>query len=58
MVDEQGMFLPLIVSPTIYQACLWSTWLTMLCSLKGVLVIPLLLLRNALVFAFLHENDV
>nr|CCW28828.1 putative Zinc finger, C3HC4 type (RING finger) [Arachis ipaensis] len=29
-----GTFLPLIVPPTIYQAGLWSTWLTVLCSLK------------------------
>jgi len=34
MVDGQGTFLPLIVPPTIYQAGLWSTWLTVLCSLK------------------------
>jgi hypothetical protein len=31
---EQGMFLPLVVPPTIYQAGLWSIWLTVLCSLK------------------------
>ncbi|KAL1292070.1 hypothetical protein HN51_060522 [Arachis hypogaea] len=30
----KGTFLPLIVPPTIYQAGLWSTWLTVLCSLK------------------------
>ncbi|WVY99781.1 hypothetical protein V8G54_025851 [Vigna mungo] len=34
MMDGQGTFLPLIVPPTIYQAGLWSTWLTVLCSLK------------------------
>ncbi|KHN25833.1 E3 ubiquitin protein ligase RIN2 [Glycine soja] len=33
-VIYKGMFLPLIVPPTIYQAGLWSTWLTVLCSLK------------------------
>jgi len=33
-MDGQGTFLPLIVPPTIYQAGLWSTWLTVLCSLK------------------------
>ncbi|KAL9321635.1 hypothetical protein ACSQ67_009688 [Phaseolus vulgaris] len=31
---RMGTFLPLIVPPTIYQAGLWSTWLTVLCSLK------------------------
>ncbi|GLT68518.1 hypothetical protein SLA2020_407400 [Shorea laevis] len=31
---DQGMFLPLVVPPTIYQAGLWSIWLTVLCSLK------------------------
>ncbi|XP_020223673.1 E3 ubiquitin protein ligase RIN2 [Cajanus cajan] len=33
-VIYKGTFLPLIVPPTIYQAGLWSTWLTVLCSLK------------------------
>ncbi|XP_052185636.1 E3 ubiquitin protein ligase RIN2-like [Diospyros lotus] len=30
----KGLFLPLVVPPTIFQAGLWSTWLTILCSLK------------------------
>ncbi|KAK7271556.1 hypothetical protein RJT34_27554 [Clitoria ternatea] len=33
-VIYKGTFIPLIVPPTIYQAGLWSTWLTVLCSLK------------------------
>ncbi|XP_062153725.1 E3 ubiquitin protein ligase RIN2 isoform X1 [Alnus glutinosa] len=33
-VIYKGMFLPLVVPPTIYQAGLWSIWLTVLCSLK------------------------
>ncbi|KAL9321637.1 hypothetical protein ACSQ67_009690 [Phaseolus vulgaris] len=33
-VIYKGTFLPLIVPPTIYQAGLWSTWLTVLCSMK------------------------
>ncbi|XP_058086719.1 E3 ubiquitin protein ligase RIN2 isoform X2 [Magnolia sinica] len=33
-VVYKGMFLPLVVPPTIFQAALWSTWLTVLCSLK------------------------
>ncbi|CAL0301767.1 unnamed protein product [Lupinus luteus] len=33
-VVYKGMFLPLIVPPTIYQAGLWSIWLAVLCSLK------------------------
>lgn len=31
---EQGTFLPLVILPTVFQAGLWSTWLTVLCSLK------------------------
>ena len=31
---DQGMFLPLVVPPTNFQAALWSTWLAVLCSLK------------------------
>jgi autocrine motility factor receptor len=30
----KGIFLPLVVPPTIFQAGLWSTWLAILCSLK------------------------
>ncbi|KAI3720819.1 hypothetical protein L2E82_31814 [Cichorium intybus] len=30
----KGTFLPLVVPPTIVRAGLWSTWLTILCSLK------------------------
>ncbi|OVA09802.1 zinc finger protein [Macleaya cordata] len=30
----KGAFLPLIVPPTIFQAALWSAWLTVLCTLK------------------------
>ncbi|KAI3951690.1 hypothetical protein MKW92_025209 [Papaver armeniacum] len=30
----KGAFLPLIVPPTVSQAALWSTWLTVLCTLK------------------------
>ncbi|XP_052204992.1 E3 ubiquitin protein ligase RIN2-like isoform X2 [Diospyros lotus] len=33
-VIYKGTFLPLIVPPTIFQVCLWSTWLIILCSLK------------------------
>lgn len=33
-VIYKGMFLPLVVPPTIFQAGLWSTWLIVLCSLK------------------------
>uniref|UniRef100_A0A5B6YUK8 RING-type E3 ubiquitin transferase n=1 Tax=Davidia involucrata TaxID=16924 RepID=A0A5B6YUK8_DAVIN len=33
-VIYKGTFLPVIVPPTIFQAGLWSTWLTVLCSLK------------------------
>ncbi|XP_059449778.1 E3 ubiquitin protein ligase RIN2 isoform X1 [Corylus avellana] len=33
-VIYKGMFLPLVVPPTIYQAGLWSIWLTVICSLK------------------------
>ncbi|XP_074319587.1 E3 ubiquitin protein ligase RIN2-like [Silene latifolia] len=33
-VIYKGVFLPLIVMPTILEAGLWSTWLTVLCSLK------------------------
>ncbi|KAK9292403.1 hypothetical protein L1049_020370 [Liquidambar formosana] len=33
-VIYKGTFLPLVVPPTIFQAGLWSTWLTVLCSLK------------------------
>ncbi|KAI3943938.1 hypothetical protein MKW92_023563 [Papaver armeniacum] len=33
-VVERGAFLPLIVPPTVSQAALWSTWLTVLCTLK------------------------
>ncbi|KAA8539802.1 hypothetical protein F0562_026494 [Nyssa sinensis] len=33
-VIYKGTFLPLVVPPTIFQAGLWSTWLTILCSLK------------------------
>ncbi|KAF5480259.1 hypothetical protein F2P56_001022 [Juglans regia] len=33
-VIYKGTFLPLVVPPTIYQAGLWSIWLTVLCSLK------------------------
>ncbi|GMH08789.1 hypothetical protein Nepgr_010629 [Nepenthes gracilis] len=34
MTSQQGTFLPLIIPPTIFQAGLWLTWLTVLCSLK------------------------
>lgn len=30
----KGIFLPLVVPPTIVQAVIWSTWLAVLCSLK------------------------
>ncbi|GMP69918.1 hypothetical protein CsSME_00028997 [Camellia sinensis var. sinensis] len=33
-VIYKGTFLPMIVPPTVFQAGLWSTWLTILCSLK------------------------
>ncbi|KAG5558369.1 hypothetical protein RHGRI_008336 [Rhododendron griersonianum] len=33
-VIYKGAFLPLVIPPTIFQAVLWSTWLTVLCSLK------------------------
>ncbi|XXG43098.1 hypothetical protein AAC387_Pa01g3211 [Persea americana] len=33
-VIYKGMFLPLVVPPTNFQAALWSTWLAVLCSLK------------------------
>ncbi|GAB4825927.1 E3 ubiquitin protein ligase rin2 [Ancistrocladus abbreviatus] len=33
-VIYKGTFLPLIIPPTIFQAGLWLTWLTILCSLK------------------------
>ncbi|KAL5812695.1 hypothetical protein ACOSQ3_027645 [Xanthoceras sorbifolium] len=33
-VIYKGTFLPLVVPPTVFQAALWSTWLTVLCSLK------------------------
>nr|XP_043632095.1 E3 ubiquitin protein ligase RIN2 [Erigeron canadensis] len=33
-VIYKGTFLPLVVTPTIVQAGLWSTWMTVLCSLK------------------------
>ncbi|KAA8533861.1 hypothetical protein F0562_031378 [Nyssa sinensis] len=33
-VIYKGTFLPLVVPPTMFQAGLWSTWLTVLCSLK------------------------
>lgn len=33
-VIYKGTFLPLIIPPTIFQATLWSTWLTTLCFLK------------------------
>ncbi|KAF7824853.1 E3 ubiquitin protein ligase RIN2 [Senna tora] len=33
-VIYKGMFLPLIVPSTIYQAGLWSSWMIVLCSLK------------------------
>ncbi|KAH9647676.1 E3 ubiquitin protein ligase RIN2 [Citrus sinensis] len=31
---ELGTFLPLVIPPTVFQAGLWSVWLTVLCSLK------------------------
>lgn len=33
-VIYKGTFLPLVVPPTIFQVGMWSTWLTVLCSLK------------------------
>ncbi|KAI8007938.1 E3 ubiquitin protein ligase RIN2 [Camellia lanceoleosa] len=33
-VIYKGTFLPMIVPPTVFQVGLWSTWLTILCSLK------------------------
>ncbi|XP_076894113.1 E3 ubiquitin protein ligase RIN2-like [Bidens hawaiensis] len=33
-VIYKGTFLPLVIPPTLVQAGLWSTWLTVLCSLK------------------------
>ncbi|CAI9092044.1 OLC1v1027187C1 [Oldenlandia corymbosa var. corymbosa] len=33
-VIYKGTFLPLVVPPTVFQAGLWSIWLTVLCSLK------------------------
>ncbi|XP_010035025.2 E3 ubiquitin protein ligase RIN2 [Eucalyptus grandis] len=30
----KGTFLPLVLPPTLFHFCLWSTWLTVLCSLK------------------------
>uniref|UniRef100_A0A2P2L5Q1 E3 ubiquitin protein ligase RIN2 n=1 Tax=Rhizophora mucronata TaxID=61149 RepID=A0A2P2L5Q1_RHIMU len=33
-VVYKGTFLPLVIPPTIFQAGLWSIWLTVLCSLK------------------------
>ncbi|KAK6936313.1 Ubiquitin system component CUE, partial [Dillenia turbinata] len=33
-VIYKGTFLPLVVQPTIFQAGMWSTWMTVLCSLK------------------------
>lgn len=33
-VIYKGIFLPLIIPPTIFQTGLWSMWLTVLCSLK------------------------
>ncbi|XP_059624852.1 E3 ubiquitin protein ligase RIN2-like [Cornus florida] len=33
-VIYKGIFLPLVVQPTISQGALWSTWLIVLCSLK------------------------
>ncbi|XP_068634283.1 E3 ubiquitin protein ligase RIN2-like [Aristolochia californica] len=33
-VVYKGTLLPLVVPPIIFQAALWSTWLTVLCSLK------------------------
>ncbi|KAK3221006.1 hypothetical protein Dsin_014976 [Dipteronia sinensis] len=33
-VIYKGTFLPLVVPPTVFQAGLWSTWLTVLCLLK------------------------
>ncbi|KAK9178583.1 hypothetical protein WN943_027775 [Citrus x changshan-huyou] len=32
--DGMGTFLPLVIPPTVFQAGLWSVWLTVLCSLK------------------------
>ncbi|CAK9135158.1 unnamed protein product [Ilex paraguariensis] len=34
MQVHKGTFLPLVVRPTVDQVALWSTWLTVLCSLK------------------------
>ncbi|XP_077235447.1 E3 ubiquitin protein ligase RIN2-like [Tasmannia lanceolata] len=33
-VVYKGTFLPLVVPPTIFQTAMWSTWLTVLCTLK------------------------
>lgn len=33
-VIYKGTFLPLVIPPTVFQAGLWSVWLTILCSLK------------------------
>ncbi|OWM79455.1 E3 ubiquitin protein ligase RIN2-like [Punica granatum] len=33
-VVYKGTFLPLIIPPTLFQAGIWTTWLTVLCSLK------------------------
>lgn len=33
-VIYKGTFLPLVIPPTVFQAGLWSVWLTVLCSLK------------------------
>ncbi|KAH9678396.1 E3 ubiquitin protein ligase RIN2 [Citrus sinensis] len=33
-VVNHGTFLPLVIPPTVFQAGLWSVWLTVLCSLK------------------------
>ncbi|KAK6926400.1 hypothetical protein RJ641_008119 [Dillenia turbinata] len=33
-VIYKGTFLPLVVQPTIFQAGMWSTWMTVICSLK------------------------
>ncbi|XP_077236188.1 E3 ubiquitin protein ligase RIN2-like isoform X2 [Tasmannia lanceolata] len=33
-VAHKGTFLPLVVPPTIFQTAMWSTWLTVLCTLK------------------------
>lgn len=44
-VIYKGTFLPLVVPPTLVRAGLWSTWLTILCYLKVLLLLPHMVLE-------------